>query len=264
MDSGPTQIPLDFGLNDELTFDTFMVKGNEQLALNLKNLRPSSEFQYLNWWGSPASGKSHLLQAVCHQWAALGLKAIYLEVGELMTMPVDLCLGLEALDLVALDNVDKLTNSHSEARLGLDSSLSEAWQEAIFHLYNRLHQNEKSLLVTSTKPPRDTPFNLKDLKSRLMSGIGSPLNEVDDDTKKAILIEKAAQRKFELADGAAEYILARTSRDMASLMAAFEQIDVDSLVQKRKITIHFLKLTLNTSYIASLFSIIILSFLASS
>jgi len=50
-----------------------------------------------------------------------------------------------------------------------------------------------------------------------------------------------------LADGAAEYILARTRRDMASLMAACEQIAADSLVQKRKITIPFLKQTLNIS-----------------
>jgi DnaA family protein len=41
------------------------------------------------------------------------------------------------------------------------------WEEALFHLFNRLRDSGRRLLIAASTSPRELPVKLADLKSRL-------------------------------------------------------------------------------------------------
>ena len=64
----PTQLVLGVHLQDEARFSNFVVTAaNSQLLENLQGEDSSRQFIYI--WGNPGSGRTHLLQALCHQQA---------------------------------------------------------------------------------------------------------------------------------------------------------------------------------------------------
>ena len=62
------QLPLAIRLNDEATFDNFYVsEANQQLVSFLKSFSQSSSTEQCCYIHGPvSSGRSHLLQAMCH------------------------------------------------------------------------------------------------------------------------------------------------------------------------------------------------------
>ena len=64
----PTQLPLSVRLRSDARFDNFIAGGNELLLASLQQLcsNPSSE-NIIYLYGAQGSGRSHLLQACCHQ-----------------------------------------------------------------------------------------------------------------------------------------------------------------------------------------------------
>ena len=224
----PEQLSLDIGLRDDFDFQGYYPGDNQQLFSALKTIHHGEGFQYLYWWGTKGSGKTHLLQGVCHAWAAHGLQTIYLRGEEIKYFDVEMLQGLDDLDLVCIDDVDALA--------GLNH-----WEEAIFHLYNRLQLNHKTLLITSQQAPKDLPLLLADLTSRLCSGLIYQIHELSDEDKGAVLKIRAKRRGFELADEVVAFLFSRSQRDMASLIHVLNRIDTYSLAEQRKVTIPFVK-----------------------
>uniref|UniRef100_UPI00356A356C DnaA ATPase domain-containing protein n=1 Tax=Halopseudomonas sp. TaxID=2901191 RepID=UPI00356A356C len=74
------QLPLSVKLSDEATFGNFFAGPNEQAVKAveaLADLHASPADFSLYLWGAPGSGRSHLLQAACHQMVEAGGLAMY-------------------------------------------------------------------------------------------------------------------------------------------------------------------------------------------
>ncbi|MBE9516357.1 MAG: DnaA regulatory inactivator Hda, partial [Proteobacteria bacterium] len=72
------QLPLDLRLRDSASFENFVSSGNEQVISKLSSLSKDSTAAAMFWlWGS-VCGKTHLLEAICHQALARGQHVIYL------------------------------------------------------------------------------------------------------------------------------------------------------------------------------------------
>lgn len=224
----PKQQSLDIGLRDDFDFQGFYPGANQQLFSALTNCRKTDDFQYLYWWGPKGSGKTHLLQGVCHAWAEQGLQTIYLRGDEIKHYNVGLLQGLDDLDLVCIDDM--------EAFAGLAQ-----WEEAFFYLYNRLQLNRKTLLISADRAPKDLSLSLADLQSRLTSGLIFQLHELDDEGKIEVLKLRAKRRGFELGDDVAGFLLTRSQRDMGNLIEVLNRLDTHSLEEQRKVTIPFIK-----------------------
>jgi DnaA family protein len=180
--------------------------------------------------GVPGSGKSHLLQACCH---LAGEGSIYLPLAELGDYsPEDVLAGVETLALVALDDID--------AVLG-----QEAWEMALFGLYNRAREQGCKLLIAARGAPRTLEVQLADLQSRLSWGGVYHLSLATDEEKRAILRFRAERRGLELSAEVAVYIVNRAPRDLGQLLALLERLDRASLAQQRPLSIPFVKQTLN-------------------
>lgn len=218
------QLPLGIGLKDAATFDNFFSAGNELLLEALQ--QDNDRMLYL--WGPTGCGKSHLLQALCHETAANGQSPVYLPLEELRMLSPELLEGLEVQALIAVDDIQAIAGIWQ-------------WEEALFHLYNRVRDGGQRLVVSATVAPAGLGLTLPDLVSRLGWGPVFQLTLLSDTDKRAALQMRARRRGLEMGDEVADYLMRRCPRDMDSLFNLLNQLDQASLAAQRRLTIPFVR-----------------------
>ncbi|MEZ5524705.1 MAG: DnaA regulatory inactivator Hda [Pseudomonadales bacterium] len=226
------QIPLSFRPKDTLTFENFVTGANQDVVEALYSQLTTPDMPLLYLWGAEGSGCSHLLQAACHRASQLQRTAIYLPLDELCHFEPAILEGIDAMELVCLD--------HLQAIAGLGD-----WEEALFHLFNRMLEQQSALLVAATQPPRGVGLQLADLQSRLASCAVFKVSGLDDANKVRLLKDRAADKGLELNDEAAHYILNRSDRSLEALLKNLDFLDRSSLSAGRRLTIPFIKQAMN-------------------
>ncbi len=224
-ESPGVQLTLGIGLREGISFDNFLADGNAGLLYTLRS--QGEPFVFL--WGEAGSGKSHLLQAACH---ASGVAAAYLPLCEFVELGAGVLDGLEAMSLVALDDL------HCVAGIA-------EWEEALFHLYNRIRDAGGRLLASANSGPLSLGIGLPDLTSRLSWGPVFRVEALDDEGKWKALQQRAAERGMHLGDEVASYLIKHFSRDSHALFDLLERLDRTSLQQQRRLTIPFVREVLN-------------------
>jgi DnaA family protein len=223
-----SQIPLRLGNSRHINFDLFIPGPNIEALEYLRNFIKQTKDDFLYLWGSPGTGKTHILQALCSEGAALQVKTAYVPLSEMAQLRPEVLQGLESLDCVCIDDVNLITDNTK-------------WEEELFNLFNRIRDNQKSLVVTSTLSPSGLPITLQDLKSRLSSGVTYHLNYLDEKDRLSALKARAHSLGFDLSDEVLDFIAKRVSRDMHSLFTWLDRLDEATLVSKKKLTVPFVK-----------------------
>ncbi|HKK13997.1 MAG TPA: DnaA regulatory inactivator Hda [Gammaproteobacteria bacterium] len=221
------QLPLGLTLNDSARFDNFHAGPNAELVEALRQCAGGDCGAVLYLWGRRGSGKTHLLQAVCREADRRGRRAAYLPLGEAGNWPVGMLEGLDALDLVCLDDAGSVA--------GLPD-----WQEGLFHLFNRLQARGGTLVAAGDKRPAELGL-LADLASRLGWGPVYPLKALDDAQRLQALQLRARGRGLELPAETGRYLLRRHPRDLPALCALLDRLDAASLAAQRRLTIPFVR-----------------------
>jgi DnaA family protein len=211
-------------LRDEATFANFFAGSN---LLALQSVQ-SSLNPVVFLWGKKGVGRSHLLQAACISASEKGDAVFYCALDDVKNHGVEILNGLEQMQLVCLDNVQAIVGD-------------KAWEEALFHLFNRLRDSSAHLMMAANTSPREMTIELPDLKSRLTSAVVFHLQELSEDEKINVLQMRARLRGLELTDEVSQFIVKRSARDMESLLELLDELDQQSLLAKRKITIAFVK-----------------------
>jgi DnaA family protein len=222
------QFPLNISLEDGVKLESFILGANQQAITELRRCVQGEGERFLFLWGGNGTGKSHLLQGACREAAELGRTVAYVPLTLLPRLRPELFANLEKLDLVCLDDLQRI------------AGLPE-WEEALFHLFNRLHERNAGLLVTADCSPSALPVRLADLASRLCWGTAYRLVALTDAEKQLALIEGAARRGMQLAPETAGYILNHYPRDMGSLLAFLDRLDRATLAEQRKPTLPFVR-----------------------
>jgi len=224
MQSTSTQLPLQLNLNEVYHFDNFYFSQPElHKALTALCQTDTVSFAYL--WGESASGKSHLLMACAEQVK----NALYLPLTDLVqTASPDVLQSVEHLDLLCIDNLEAISE-HQE------------WQEALFHCFNRLQHSGCKLVVAALHNPATISLTLPDLRSRMATALIYQLESLNDAEKQQALIIQALSRGLDLPAEVANYILRHHSRDMRILMTLLQHLDKASMVEKRRLTIPFVR-----------------------
>jgi DnaA family protein len=220
------QLPLGIGLRDESTFENFVAIGNEQLVDTLINHAGEDKIVYL--WGGNSVGKTHLLQAWCKRHAENGLSVAFLPLLQYQELAPDICEGLENLDAVCIDDIQAV------------AGISE-WEEALFHLYNRMRDAAKLIIISANAAPLALGLKLADLVSRLNAALILHVTGLDDQGKMEVLKLRALARGLELSDEAAQFLIRHYPRDMSILLATLDKLDHASLAAQRRLTIPFIK-----------------------
>lgn len=218
------QLTLGIGLRDSATFGNFLPDGNELVVQALQDETETT----LYLWGPAGCGRTHLLQALCHQAVTRGAAPAYLPLRELVALSPAMLEGLEQQAVIGIDDVQAVAGRPE-------------WEEALFHLYNRVRDAGHRLVASGEAPPQGLGLALPDLVTRLGWGPVFRLVALDDAGKRRALQLRARGRGMELPDEVADYLLRRSPRDMASLFSLLDQLDQASLAAQRKLTIPFVR-----------------------
>ena len=227
------QLPLSLHLRDDAIFENFYVGDNQQLMHHLQLLVSDQRIEnFIYCYGEFGVGRSHLLQACCHALNLKGLKTFYLPMQYHAELSTEILTGLENFDLVCVDDIDVVMGK-------------KKWEEALFHFYNRLRDLQTPLLVSSACTPKLLKCKLRDLHTRLASGLTLAVKGLSDQDKIKVLQMRASNRGFTITDEVAQYVMRHSSRNMSDLFDALDKLDEASLVAKRRITIPFVKTVLS-------------------
>lgn len=225
----PAQLTLGLSLQDEATFDSFTIGDNAELVAALKNVAAKEGERFVYLCGSRGVGCSHLLQASCHAAHQNGFRSVYLPLDQLVTTAsCEVLSGLESFDLVCLDDVHRVAANNN-------------WEEAVFHLYNQIRDNDGRMVVAAKDLPRNLGLSLPDLESRLSWGVLYQVQPLCDQNKMHVLIARASDRGIRLSEDVAKYIMTHCPRHMTTLFAALDALDKASLAAQRRLTIPFVK-----------------------
>jgi DnaA-homolog protein len=113
------------------------------------------------------------------------------------------------------------------------------------HLYNRLGDSARPLIMAGQIRPQGLSIKRADLKSRLLGSLVFHLQCLDDEAKVMSLQQRAGVRGFDLPLEVARYLLKRYPRDMKALCCLLDTLDRASLVAQRKLTIPFVRALLD-------------------
>ncbi|MCP5199351.1 MAG: DnaA regulatory inactivator Hda [Gammaproteobacteria bacterium] len=228
MSAADHQLTLDLYNVTRHELDDFQRAGNAETVAAIERLCRGEGPRVVYLWGASGSGKSHLLQAAVQAVGVAGERAMYLPLRALAASGPAVLEGLEAVALLAIDDLDSV-------------AAEPAWAEQLFHLYNALAAADGRLLWSSRSGPATTAFGLPDLASRAAASLVYQLHEPDEGAKAAILVRLAARRGFDLPPPVVEFILRRERRDLVSLVALLDVLDRASLSHGRVLTVPFVR-----------------------
>lgn len=220
-----SQLALPLKLQDHAVFETFWAVGNESLLAYLDELcrRPRGPGCWI--WGKASTGKSHLLQAVCDR---IGDGSVFLPLADFRATGAGILEGMADRPFICLDDVHQVAGDN-------------AWERALFQLFESAALAQSVLLVSSGGPPRDSGFTMPDLASRFSLLPAFNVRSLDERGKQNALKLRARHRGLELPDDTARFMTSRSRRDMASLYALLDKLDTEALVAQRRLTIPFVK-----------------------
>lgn len=224
----PQQLPLPFSFNPELGFEQFHPGANAEQVAHLRRAAAGTGEGLIFLWGEPGSGKSHLLNACCRAACQLRRSVSYLPLGVLRDFGPDMLEGLEHMDLVCLDDLERVAGD-------------EAWEVALFVLFNRLREEGHDLIAASTVPPVQLPILRPDLKTRFGWGLTLKLHAPSDEDKLAALELYARSLGLDLPPQVARFLLAHHRRDPSALRELVDRLDQATLAAQRKLTVPFVK-----------------------
>ena len=226
------QLTLRVALRDDATFDNFYPGDNAQPLFALQQFCRESAAAPIFLWGDAAVGRSHLLQACCHVFSGEQKTAAYLPLRDDLQLQPSVLEAIEQLDLVAIDDID--------AVLG-----NAAWEEALFHFYNRAQAANTHVLMSANNPPAQLTATLPDLQSRLAWGLTLKIQPLSETDMVTALTLRAEQRGMRLPIEVAHYLLRHCQRNMKHLCQTLDQLDHASITEQRRLTVPFVKMVLN-------------------
>lgn len=188
-------------------------------------LRQATGVVYL--WGAPGSGRSHLLQGLCHEAIDAGRSAIYIEAPARPEPQV--LSGIGQFELVCIDDIDRLVGQ------------GERLEIALFHLVNEVRDRGGKLVLAGRALPPELGVNLPDLRSRLLAAAHLETDHLDDDAKLRVLQRKAEAQGFALSDQVGRFIMSRADRNMTALISLLERLEAESLRRQKRVTLPFVR-----------------------
>lgn len=221
------QLALGVKFRDDADFDSFVIGGNAELVAVLR----AATAPLLWLWGSPGSGKTHLLQAAC---VAAGAGVAYLPLARDAGLTADALAGFETAGVLCIDDADAVAGD-------------PAWERALFGLFNASVELGTRLIVAAAAAPRSLPWVLQDWRSRAAACAVYHVRELDEAGRVEVLRRRARRRGLELPVETAEYLMKRTTRDLCSLLAVLDALDDASLAAQRRLTLPFIRAALEKS-----------------
>lgn len=193
----PFQPSLDnLDVRQDASLDDFSSFGYKPI-ITAVNALYQGQLQELYIIGDKGVGKTHLAMAITDKYTTYGKTVICVSLIDMINSDdgSSALMGLESFDLIILDDIQAV-------------SQSDEWQEALFHLINRIRKDQKQLIFIADNPAKELGVGLLDLLTRLSlaPAMRMPDGEAVSD-RQAILHSILRRKNWRLPDEIFEYLL---------------------------------------------------------
>jgi chromosomal replication initiator protein len=234
-------------LNPKYVFDTFIVGSFNELAhaasqAVIKNLGTTYNPLYI--YGGTGLGKTHMLQSIGnHLKNSMGKKVFYLTSEKYVSEYVESIRNnsphifkekYKKYDMLIIDDIQFF-------------SKKEGSQDELFHLFNSMHENNKQIIFSSDKPPRQIA-NLEDrLRSRFEGGMIIEVSKPDYESRVAILKSKLKTVGFYLPNEAIDYMASNVQDNIRELEGVLNTTICQSQLKNKELSITEIKQLIKNS-----------------
>ncbi|MGD9639107.1 MAG: DnaA/Hda family protein [Alphaproteobacteria bacterium] len=210
------QIPLNFQCETSYLAEDFIVSKENQDAVFFLEEWPDWQSPVVIIYGASGCGKTHLLK----RFASKNAEDVVFLNGEDLKQP-DKIVSLKPC--IVIDNAEKCHD------------------ENLFHLFNMIKEENKTMLLSSQNPPARWQTVLPDLKSRLSSVVNIDIKSPSDELMAMVIVKMFSDRQLEIGKEALGFLIKNIERSFLAIADTVEKADKLALASKRAITIPLLK-----------------------
>src|SRR6201746_247589 len=240
---GLKKMQIDPQLNHVYVFDAFIEGDCNRVARRAGKTvaeKPgSTSFNPLVIYGGVGLGKTHLAQAIGNEVKRLHNNKVVLYVSSEKFINQFIDHGrngaindfihfYQLIDVLIIDDVQFFAKA-------------EKSQDALFAIFNHLHQSGKQLVLTSDKSPKDLDGMQERLLSRFRWGLSADLQVPDYEHRIEILERKMKNDGLEMPKEVVKYVAYNISNNVRELEGAMISLLAQSSLNKRDIDLELAK-----------------------
>lgn len=244
-------------LRKEFTFDSFVVgSSNKFVYAACKSVaeHPGEGLNPLFIYGESGLGKTHLLQAIATFISLHDPKknVLYTTCDNFLNGFIDSMLAgkmtqrdkssrfrayYRNVDVLIIDDIQFLAKKPGV-------------QEEFFHTFNELYAQNKQIVLTSDRPPKEIATLEERLRTRFEGGLIADIQPPDPETKMAILKRKALDRKCPISDDVLEFLANDSGHDVRTLEGRLTKVIFASKLHEEPISLSLAQKALNESVVS--------------
>lgn len=236
-------------LNDNYTFDTFVVGSNNMVAHAAAAAvadDPGGAYNPLFIYGGVGLGKTHLIQAIAHEIIERDkTKKVLFITGEKFTNELIQSIRDKTGDVFRekYRSVDVLIVDDIQFIIGKGSV-----QEEFFWTFNTLYENRKQIVLSSDVSPSKMTALEDRLTSRFDMGVTAEISHPDYEMRLAIIKQKAEEKALEgkIDNSILEYIAENVTSNVRILASALDKVIALSRLKKKEITMDLVQEATNS------------------
>jgi len=224
-------------LNPRYMLENFIVGSSNRLAYaacQAVSVQPGGRYNPLFLYGGVGLGKTHLLQATGNAILKLMPTAtvVYTTTEDFTNQVIEAIQRQKmeqfrrryrVVDVLIIDDVQFLANK-------------ERTQEEFFHTFNALYEEQKQIILSADRPPKE--LQLEDrLTSRFEKGMIADVSPPDYETRLAILVEKAQEYELFIDRTVLEFIAEHADQNVRELEGILMQVVAQYDLEQRVPTV---------------------------
>ncbi|HIR22858.1 MAG TPA: chromosomal replication initiator protein DnaA [Candidatus Scatosoma pullicola] len=231
-------------INKNFTFDSFVVgSSNKFVYAAAKSVaeHPGESFNPLFIYGESGLGKTHLMQAIANyvEKNNPGKRVLYTTCDNFLNEFIDSMISgkissrdkgarfrlhYRNVDILMIDDIQFLAKKPGV-------------QEEFFHTFNELSSQNKQIVLTSDRPPKEIATLEERLRTRFEGGLIADIQPPDLETKIAILKRKALERKCHMPDDVLEFLAGNSGHDVRTLEGRLTKVLFASKLHEEPISL---------------------------